>query len=288
MTGRRLVVVGHHWSSGVAMPQPEKRLTPSNGALDLFGAELRRYRQRAGMSIAQLADVIPYSASFIGAVERAESGCERKFAEMCDAALETMDALANLHDGLFDGRQSAFPEWFREWAEIESLAVSLKTYQPYVVYGLLQTPQYADVLLYGDTAKVTARIERQAVLTREDPRPPRLIAVMPEHVLWNDIGGADVMGPQLQKLSDAVSPLTSVQVVRNGARHPGNLGAFILATLPDGSEVAYLETALRGMILTERADITPLKDQFDAICTQALPVGMSVDLIQSTNERWKT
>ncbi|GAA1577268.1 helix-turn-helix transcriptional regulator [Actinomadura kijaniata] len=269
------------------MPQPPKQLTPSNGALDLFGSEVRRYRQLAGHSIAQLSDRIPYSSSFIGAVERAESRCERAFPEHCDRVLETKDALTHLYDGLFAGKASAFPEWFREWTEIEALALTLKAYQPNIVDGLLQTPQYAEILLFGDQAKVEARMGRQAILTRSDPRPPRIITVMPETVLWYDVGGPDVMRAQLEKLASTSSPWMSMQIIPNGQRHPGNLGAFVLATLPDGSEVAYVETALRGMIVEDRADIAELKDQFDMICTQALPVGMSVDLISQTVDRWK-
>ncbi|MGI5167002.1 helix-turn-helix domain-containing protein [Spirillospora sp. CA-253888] len=280
-----LVIGGHE---GVLMPQPPKQLNPGNGALDLFGSEVRRYRQLAGMSIAQLADRIPYSASFIGAVERAESGCERLFAEYCDRVLETKDALTNLHDGLFKGRGSAFPDWFQEWTPVEEGAVTLKSYEPTIVYGLLQTPDYANALLFGDERKVAARMERQAVLTRADPHPPRVIALIPEHVLWHEVGGPEVMYAQLEKLATPVSSRVSVQVVRNGQPHPGNSGAFVLARLSDGREIAYVETAARGMVLHEAADLARMKDDFDGICTQALPVGMSAELIRSTNERWKT
>ncbi|MGP4024496.1 helix-turn-helix domain-containing protein [Actinomadura sp. 3N407] len=271
------------------MPQPPKRLTPSNSALDLFGSEVRRYRVLANHSIKQLADKIPYSPSFIGAVERAESHCERNFAEHCDAALDTKEALAHLHDGLFGDKKDGFPEWFRKWPGVEEDAGTLKVYEPIVIYGLLQTEDYASILLFGDREAIDARLARQAILTRTNPMPPRLIYLLPETVLWNDVGGREVMRAQLKRLVEAVGPRLSVQVVPNGAVHPANQGAFNFATLPGGEEIAYVPTAARGIMMDAREDISRLKDKFDAIWTQALPVNLSIDLINRTiDERWKT
>ncbi|TDB98661.1 DUF5753 domain-containing protein [Actinomadura sp. 7K534] len=270
------------------MPQPPKRLTPSNSALDLFGSEVRRYRALANHSIKQLADKIPYSPSFIGAVERAESHCERTFAEHCDAVLDTKEALAHLHDGLFGKKKDGFPEWFRKWPTVEEDAGTLKVYEPIVIYGLLQTEDYASTLLFGDREAIDARLARQAILTRTNPKPPRIIYLLPETVLWNDVGGPEVMRAQLQHLVKAVGPRLSVQVVPNGAPHPGNEGTFTVATLLGGEEIAFAETALRGIMIEDREDISRLKERFNAIGTQALPVGMSVDLIKRTiDEKWQ-
>ncbi|GLZ07031.1 transcriptional regulator [Actinomadura sp. NBRC 104412] len=270
------------------MPQPPKQLTPSDGATHLFGSEVRRYRMMMGLSIAQLAEQINYSPSFIGAVERAESGCERGFAVACDQTLETREALAHLWDGLFSRRPgNPVPEWFVEWPIIEDEAEALCVYNPCVVYGLLQTEEYAEIVLFGDRPQVEARLARQAVLTKADA--PRLVYLLPEHVLWYDVGGAGVMGPQLDRLCEAVSSRLSVQVVPNGQSHPGNKGEFTVATLPRGAEVGYVATAARGMILDAHKDIATMKDDFSAIRAHALPVGMSIDLIQRTKEeRWKT
>ncbi|TDC76615.1 DUF5753 domain-containing protein [Actinomadura sp. 7K507] len=271
------------------MPQPPKRLTPSNSALDLFGSEVRRYRVLANHSIKQLADKIPYSASFIGAVERAESHCERTFAEHCDTALDTKEALAHLHDGLFGDKKDGFPEWFRKWPTVEEEAGTLKVYEPTVVYGLLQKEEYASALLFDDREAIDARLARQAILARTDPRPPRVVYVLPEFVLWYNVGGAEVMRAQLQYLAEISTPRLSVQVIPNGVPHPGNEGAFVLATLRDGQEIALAETAARGIMMDTREDISRLKDRFDAICTQALPTSMSADLINRTiEEKWRT
>jgi transcriptional regulator with XRE-family HTH domain len=270
------------------MPQRPKRLTPSRGPLDLFGSEVRRYRDLAGLSLAQLADQIPFSASTIGEIERGESSCDRIFAEECDRVLDTREALSHLHDGLFDGRSAAFPKWFEDWPHVEGQAEVLRIYEPLVVTGLLQTPSIAEVLLYGDQDKIAGRLERQAVLSREDPSPPRLVYVLPERVLRSRVGTAAVMYEQLRYLADAVSPTVSVQVIPDGEAHPGNSGAFMIATLPGGEQVAYTEGEPHGIIRDGRSDIEKLNRRFTDISTFALPTTMSTAFIREiAEEAWK-
>ncbi|MFG2088721.1 MULTISPECIES: Scr1 family TA system antitoxin-like transcriptional regulator [unclassified Spirillospora] len=273
---------------GDDMPQRPKRLTPSRGPLDLFGSEVRRYRQLAGFSLAQVADQIPYAASTIGEIERGESSCDRVFAEQCDQVLDTREALAHLHDGLFDGRTAVFPEHFARWPEYEAKAETLRSYQPLVIHGLLQTPSYAEVLLYGDQQAVQGRIDRQAILVRDEPPPPRLIYILPERVLRSRVGTAEVMYEQLHRLADAVSPRLSVQVIPDGAPHPGNSGAFIIATLPGSLRAAYTVSEPHGRILDGLSDIERLDERFADISTYALPAELSAVLIREIAEEvWK-
>lgn len=64
-------------------------------------------------------------------------------------------------------------------------------------------------------------------------------------------------------------------------------GSFVLATLDDASDVAYTETAARGLTLGDKQDLQTLNESFAKISAQALPVGMSIDLINRTaEERW--
>ncbi|MFA1546383.1 helix-turn-helix domain-containing protein [Actinomadura chokoriensis] len=270
------------------MPQRPKRLTPSRGPLDLFGSEVRRYREMASLSLAQLADQIPFSASTIGEIERGESGCDRVFAEQCDRVLDTREALAHLHDGLFDGRSAAFPEHFADWPDYESQAETMRAYEPLVIDGLLQTPSYAEVLLYGDQKAVQGRLTRQAILARDEPAPPRLIYILPERVLRSRVGTSEVMYDQLHRIADAVSPRLSVQVIPDGAPHPGNLGAFRIATLPGNSRIAYTSSEPQGKILDGASDIERLHERFADIATYALPAELSVGLIREiADEVWK-
>ena len=270
------------------MPQRPKRLTPSRGPLDLFGSEVRRYRLLVELSLAQLADKIPFAASTIGEIERGESSCDRVFAEECDQVLDTRDALVHLHDGLFEGRSAVFPDYFADWPQYEVQAETLRAYEPLVVYGLLQTPSYAEVLLYGDQQAVQGRLDRQAILTRNEPSPPRLVYILPERVLRSRVGTAAVMHEQLHRLADAVSPRLSVQVIPDGAPHPGSTGAFTIATLPGNLRTAYTASEPQGRILDGISDVELLHERFTDISTHALPAEMSVALIREiADEVWK-
>ncbi len=164
-----------HWSSLVMAGDRRsdaaapKRLTPSNSALDLFGSEVRRYRVLANYSIKQLGDKIPYSPSFIGAVERAESHCERKFAEHCDNVPDTKQASRPPPRRPVRRQEGRLPEWFRKWPTVEEETGTLKVYSPIVVHGLFQTMEYASSLLFDDSQAVESRMARQAILSRTTP-----------------------------------------------------------------------------------------------------------------------
>jgi transcriptional regulator with XRE-family HTH domain len=252
--------------------------------LRVFGGEVRRYRELAGLSQDQLGDKIPISGSHIGKIERGETRCDRDIAIRMDEILDTRGALPALWDKLV--ADAVFPVWF-DWPGVEIEAARLQSYQCLVVDGLLQTDRYAAVLLDNNAEAVAARMSRQQILFRESPPPPRLTVLLTESVLTNEVGGADVMHEQLAHLLEQTSPHISVQVVPAPLPPSGRVGAFCLATLPDRSELAYIETAARGITLNEPDDIQTLSDSFDVIRSRALPVDLSGDLIRKVmEERW--
>jgi hypothetical protein len=92
---------------------------------------------------------------------------------------------------------------------------------------------------------------------------------------------------QLLHLIECQSAKVSIQVVAGQIPPEGTVGSFVLATLADRSEIAYVDTAARGLTLYEIADIRALTARFDAIRAMALPVGMSTDAIRKViEERW--
>jgi transcriptional regulator with XRE-family HTH domain len=252
--------------------------------LKLFGSEVKRYRTISGLSQDQLGEKVPVCGSHIGKIERGETRCDRSIAVKLDEILDTRGALPSLWDELV--LDAAFPVWF-DWPEVESEADSLQTYQCLVVYGLLQTEDYAAALLGGDKAAAAARMKRQGILSREDRQSPRLSVLLCEGVLRNQVGDRDVMRGQLERLLSITSSRISVQIVP-GPLHPvDTAGAFVLATLPDRTELGYVETAVRGITVSESADIRLLSEAYDQIRSRALPVDMSKDLIrQILEERW--
>jgi transcriptional regulator with XRE-family HTH domain len=265
------------------MPRRSNPLDPSSSPLALFGAELRFLRERAGLSQDQAGAKANYSGSHIGSIERAEDMPLRQFAEKMDQVLDGGGILPRLWDGLL--KRSVHPPWF-DWPIHESAADLLRSFQLALVDGLLQTEAYARALLHGDEQAVRARLARQEILRRSEPEPPYLACVLDEAVLWREVGGPEVMREQLQHLVAMVSERISVQILPCGL-HRGVNGAFVLATVDDRREVAYVETAARGITTGEPLDLAMLTERFESIRSRALPVDQSLDLITRTvKERW--
>lgn len=249
----------------------------------IWGRELRHHRKTAGLTQGQLAERIHFSESLISGVETGQLPASPEFAETCDEVLQTGGALHRLLDWR-KGLQ--IPSWFGKWRDKEREATALRAYEPLVFPGLLQTEGYARILLRGNEAAVEARLDRQIILVRDDPRPPSLRCVIDEAVLYRPIGGPGVMREQLEHLMSVITPRLSVQIVPHGM-HSGLMGGFAIATLARGGDVLYAETAVRGLTTSDQEDIAAAVERFEAIRSEALPISMSIDLIQrAVEEKW--
>ncbi|HEU4954466.1 MAG TPA: helix-turn-helix transcriptional regulator [Gemmatimonadales bacterium] len=267
------------------MPAP-KRLDPRS-PLAVWGAELRSHREAAGWTQSQFAQRVNYSVAQISSIETGRQNPTDEFAEHCDRALGLKGTLARLLRRLRDlVVQEVYPEWFRPWVPEEERAVIIRTFQLSLVDGLLQTEDYARALLGGNEEAVEARMNRQKILTRTDPPPPKLICVLDESVLYREVGGREIMRAQLEYLISVVSSKKTILVVPCGV-HDGVSGSFMLATLHDGNEVAYFDTAARGMVTSSRDDLTAIAEAWESIRTYTFPQQESLDLISRTAEqRW--
>ena len=198
-----------------------------------------------------------------------------------EAALHLSEgALLDLYD-LLD--VESLPGWMRDWVGEERRASSLRFFQLSTVPGLLQTEDYARTFLPGNEAALRARMERQSLLTGETP--PTVRVVLDETILYRRRGTAQVMRDQLTYLEERVSERLTVQVVPADLS-PRLSGTFVLATV-ETEEVAYVETAVRGIVTSSRDDIARLEDVWETIRTHVLPQHESLELIRRTaEERW--
>ncbi|GAA4616430.1 helix-turn-helix transcriptional regulator [Actinoallomurus liliacearum] len=253
----------------------------------IWGRELRHYRKAASSTQAQLAARIFCSESLISSIETGQAPATPEFAKAADEALDTGGALLRTLD--WRKGAPAYPAWFVDWLPAEDQAVQLRAVEIDLIYGLLQTPEYARALLGGDDAAVEARMLRQQILTRDDPPPPTLYCVLDEGALRRDVGGAKVMYDQLQHLLElSERENISVQVVPSRL-HRGVRGPFVVATLADGGEVAVADCAFGGAVSTRPEDLATVVSSWESIRTEALPADMSRELIARTAEElWKT
>ncbi|WDZ88025.1 DUF5753 domain-containing protein [Micromonospora cathayae] len=184
--------------------------------------------------------------------------------------------------------------WFRPWVELEQEATCLRTFEPLLVPGLLQTEGYARALLRTGNLLPPAEIEelvagrlaRQEVLCRD--APPQVVAVIEEAVLRRRVGDPAVMREQLHHLADvAGEPHVQVRLIpADGPWHTGLAGPFVLARMPDSREVAYLDNQLRGELVTDPDDVATLGRRWESITGEAFPRRRSVELIREVAQAW--
>ena len=246
-----------------------------------LGRLVRAYREAAGLTQKQLAGTLGYTNGWLSNVETAQLRPRIDQVESIEQALKLPRGVLTIVAEQLDAE--VLPGWFRPWLDEERQATVLRTFQLALVPGLLQTPEYASVLLDGDEKAVQARMERQNILTKDDP--PMVRVVLDEAVLYRERGGKDVMRGQLEHVIASAGPRTSLQVVRSKV-NPRASGAFTIATVDD-ADVAYVETAVRGIVTSSREDVTALIDAWEAVRTFALPQQESLDLIQKViKEQW--
>lgn len=261
-------------------------LDPTASPLDYYGWELRRQREAHGLKQSQLGEIIFCTGSLVGQIETTKKVPTRDFSERVDAALGT--------DGLFSRLiglvlRSQLPTWFQPYAEMEAKAAYISTYQAQLVYGLLQTQEYARAVLATGTSDdleglVGARMERQRVLERE--QPPLTCVVLDEAVLLRPVGGREVMRRQLAHLLEVSGHRwTQVQVLPNEVgEHVGLAGSFNLLRFDDHPDVVYTEDVISGHMTADPETIREAALRYARLQAAALSVEDSAGLISRLME----
>ncbi|GAA4921629.1 helix-turn-helix transcriptional regulator [Streptomyces coeruleoprunus] len=261
-------------------------LDPSASPLDYYGSELRRLREAAGLRQSQLGDIIFCTGSLIGQIETAKKVPTREFSERLDAALGTDGTFSRLVGLVL---RSQLPTWFQAYAEMEARAAYISTYQAQLVYGLLQTEEYARAVLatgLPDNLEdlVAARVERQRILRRE--QPPMTWVVLDEAALYRPIGGREVMRNQLAHLlSFRRERWVRIQVLPFGAgEHAGLIGSFNALRFDDEPEIVYTEDLISGHMTANPDTVKEAALRYAHVQAAALSVEDSAALIARVME----
>ena len=262
----------------------------------VFGAMLRYYRERAGLSRTDLARQISKSVSLIQAIELGHRAATADVTEDLERVLPADGALTRLREEIGDGLgYQAYPSWFQEWLASEREAKKLRWFEPLLVPGLLQTEDYARAVFrarFGITdeeidEQVAARLKRQEILVRSEP--PALWVILDESVLRRPVGGRYVMREQVRHLIEAAQcSHVSIQVISASAGAHRGLwaGAFIIADFDEAPTVGYQETACQGQLVDRREDVVALTDCWDTLVREALPWAASQALLEEAAKSW--
>ncbi|MFV2085173.1 helix-turn-helix domain-containing protein [Micromonospora sp. LOL_021] len=242
---------------------------------------LRSERLKRNLTQAQVGEAIRVSNSLIGAFETGKSIPLPDTAVDLDRIYETGDQVQRLSR---TAREDAQALWLRSWLESERRALVLRSFEPLVIPGLLQTEAYARAVLAVGTRTrrrldeaLAIRLERQsATLARDEDI--QFTAIIAEAALR--VTGA-FMKDQLEHLVDiGHRPDVQIRVLpADVGMHVGLAGAFVVACLSNARRIGYLDDHLGGRIVTDDQDVLDLEQSWDAVSGLALTVSQSRDLM---------
>ncbi|MEN8649200.1 helix-turn-helix transcriptional regulator [Streptomyces sp. 21So2-11] len=263
-----------------------------------LGQELRRLRELKGMTAEEVAERLLVSQSKISRLENGRrSISQRDVRDLCGVyEVEDHRIVDSLMQMAKDSRQQG---WWHAFGDIpysvyiglETDAASLRVFDPQIVPGLLQTPQYAEALITGalpetsagDVEKrVNVRLRRQERLQAAEP-PLRLWVVIDEAALRRVVGDRQLMRDQLENLVEQSQlPHVTVQILPfDLGAHPGISGHYAILEFPDASDssVVYIEGVTSDLYLEKANDVQKYSVMYEHLRAQALNVEQSRQFI---------
>jgi transcriptional regulator with XRE-family HTH domain len=268
-----------------------------------LGQSLRELRDANGMTLARAADFLQRNASTVSRFESGEYPIRRPdLMALLDlygvSDRRRRDGLLRLSEevwqkGWWDGYEPDVERQFVDFVWLESRATAIRSFDPLVVTGLLQTREYAQAVITAaeweaEPAQIARwvqlRMDRQAVLHQE--APPRLSVIIDEFVLRREIGGPGVLRGQLAHLrTTAELPHVDLRVLPASiGTHASPNGNFLVFTTTEPDlDVGYAET-LGGAVYVEPPDSERFVRVYDRLLNSALGPAESAELIRAIGE----
>lgn len=262
--------------------------------------ELNRLREASGLTRAEVAERI---GSTDTTVWRYETGLTRPKPSDVAALTDVYGVTGEARDSLIqmarDARKrgwwhrhrQALKPGFDSYIGLEAEASVVRSYEPLVVPGLMQTEPYAravieaTALTHAPSAvdeKVAVRVSRQQLLYGPGD-PIQLVAVLDEAVLRRQVGGPGVMREQLEHLLDLGRlPNVEIRVIPFSAgAHAAMDGKFCLLSFPEAGDpdLVYLEQAASGLVPEDPEEVRRYTLMFGSLSALALGAEASAAFI---------
>src|SRR6266851_5426926 len=272
-----------------------------------LAAELRHYRDAAGLTIDDVAERLEWSSAKISRIENSRVSVLPRDVKFllreygltdADEAWGVMLTLASesRERGWWHQYGDAVPEWFEVFVGLEADAASIDSYDAEFVPGLAQTPEYARAITKAKQADVSdddlarivsVRTKRQDLLTSDDG--PHVWFVINEAVVSRVVGGPEVMRGQLERLM-AVADLPHVQLQIlpfDAGAHPSMDGSFSILAFPEprDPQVVYMEYLTGALYLEKPSDTERYRLVVDHLRATALNMDASGSLIARIAEQ---
>jgi transcriptional regulator with XRE-family HTH domain len=256
-----------------------------------LGIKLRKLRLGAGKTFA---DVAVTGVASRAKLDRIEAGrVPVKLADiwaLCrlyGADDATTDQLAQMAPGTQADDwweqygDAVAPEWFGLYAGLEAAASRIRSFEPELVPGLLQTAEYAALVIGADDPRVSFeavtrgvqfRMQRQQAVRETEPRP-MMTFVVGETALR--FGPPDALEPQVDRLRALSSdPNVDVRVLPFSTRTYPRRGKFTLLDFDadDDPSLVYVEVPKGARYFDRPADLEEYEYVFDLISRKSIPI----------------
>jgi transcriptional regulator with XRE-family HTH domain len=258
-----------------------------------LAAELRRLRHESEKSIEDVAATLGWQPSKLSRIENRQVGISTADLRKLLVAYKVEDQA--YREQLTDmARRATERGWWQSFSSdvvptalanligLETEARTIRSYEPELVPGLLQTEAYARAIMRAWQPSWTAaeidrrvdiRLARQDVL-RQAGLLPQVNCIINESVLRRTVGGNEVMHEQIEMLAKERDPANvTVQVLSfNSGAHPAMAGPFQILTFHDPGDlgIVHLETALTAMTLEQPEELRRYDEIWGSLQARAL------------------
>jgi transcriptional regulator with XRE-family HTH domain len=257
-----------------------------------LAAELRHLRTKAHLTVEEVAGSLQWPGSKVSRIENRQVGISPKDLRKLLDLYGTQDRA--YRDELLElGRRATERGWWQSYSGLlpslgnliglEAEAATIRAYEPELVPGLLQTTDYARAVIRagypGDTTeqidrRVEIRLERQEVLARTDPPPPKVSVVLNEGVLARRVGSPEIMRAQLEHLMrerDRANVVVQVLPFSTG-EHPAMVGPFMMLTFLDPADpgVVNVENVLGALAMEQPEELRAYEEVWSALQARAV------------------
>ncbi|MGW1200079.1 helix-turn-helix domain-containing protein [Streptomyces sp. NPDC002536] len=264
-----------------------------------LGAELRKLREKAGMSGSQVAALLGGERAQVSHLESGRYGVSadrvRRLAAVCSAAdKHLVDALVAMaeerHKGWWQQYRGQLSSGFLDLSELEHHATFLRSIRMLHIPGLCQTEPYARALMGSGIsmlpkseleARVEHRMRRREILDR--PRPPQFDAFVHKAALRMRYCPPDVMRAQLGFLLEmSRRPMVTIRVVPFEAQVTGSMHSvyYVGGPLPQ-LDTVQVDSVFDSGFLDAEAQLVKYRALFDSVAAVSFDPEESSKFIQS-------
>lgn len=265
-----------------------------------LGTRLAKARTAAGLNSEDVADAVGCSPSKIRKLEAGKGILNRAELAMIlsTCGVENDGERERLFELLRLGKQRGW--WTTTYGELssprlddllsfEGSASRIRSFEPLVIHGLLQTEDYARASASRVAGVVSAeeverevsmRMERQAHVF-EDGAPPDLWVILDEAAIRRPVGGPKVMQEQLQHLLNLGVPVQIAPLSSDA--YPGFAGGVTIFDFPDDlhSPIAYVECQAGNVFVEDAHEVERVIRMYEHITASALDHGPSRKMLLS-------